>query len=108
MSGSFHRQPASSRLTCKRKSKDAEALAEATNDPMAVGAGAILTGNELFWRLTTKHYWKSGSRVPDIPQRGYQLIQTIIRNDKIDGVEIDRNLTKNDNFDGSVLWLSTS
>jgi hypothetical protein len=27
-----------------------------------VGAGVILTGNELFWRLTTKHYWKSGSR----------------------------------------------
>jgi hypothetical protein len=48
--------------------------------------------------LTTKHYWKSGSRVPDIPHRGYQLIQTIIRNDKIDGVAIDRNLTKNDNF----------
>ena len=48
-----------------------------------VGAGAILTGSELFWRLTTKHYWKSGSRVPDIPHRGYQLIQTIIRNDKI-------------------------
>jgi hypothetical protein len=73
-----------------------------------VGAKAILTGNELFWRLTTKHYWKSGSRVPDIPHRGYQLIQTIIRNDKIDGVAIDRNLTKNDNFGGSVLWLSAS
>ena len=73
-----------------------------------VGARAILTGNELFWRLTTKHYWKSGSRVPDIPHRGYQLIQTIIRNDKIDGVAIDRNLTKNDNFGGSVLWLSAS
>ena len=73
-----------------------------------VGARAILTGNELFWRLTTKHYWKSGSRVPDIPHRGYQLIQTIIRNDKIDGVAIDRNLTKNDNFGDSVLWLSAS
>jgi hypothetical protein len=73
-----------------------------------VGAGAILTGNELFWRLTTKHYWKSGSRVPDIPHRGYQLIQTIIRNDKIEGVAIDRNLTKTDNFGGSVLLLSTS
>ena len=73
-----------------------------------VGARAILTGNELFWRLRTKHYWRSGSRVPDVPHRGYQLIQTIIRNDKIDGVEIDRNLTKNDNFGGSVQWLSAS
>jgi len=34
--------------------------------------------------------------------------QSIIRNDKIDGVAIDRNLTKSDNFGGSVLWLSTS
>src|SRR6516165_3141441 len=34
-----------------------------------VGAKAILAGDELFWRLTTKHYWKSGSRVPDIPSR---------------------------------------
>ena len=73
-----------------------------------VGAGAILTGNELFWRLRTKHYWKSGSRVPDIPHRGYQLIQTIIRSDKIDGVAIDRNLTKNDDFGGTALWLSAS
>ena len=80
--------------------------------PLAVPApslgAAILTGNELFWRLTTKHYWKSGSSVPDIPHRGYQLIQSIIRNDKIDGVTIDRNLTKNDNFGGSVQWLSAS
>ena len=73
-----------------------------------VGAKASLTGNELFWRLTTKHYWKSGSRVPDIPNRGYQLVQSIIRHDKIDGVAIDRNLTKSDNFGGSALWLSTS
>ena len=36
------------------------------------------------------------------------IIQTIIRNDKIEGLAIDRDLTKNDNFGGSVLWLSTS
>jgi hypothetical protein len=34
--------------------------------------------------------------------------QTIIRNDKIDTVAIDRNLTKNDSFGSSALWLSTS
>ena len=71
-----------------------------------VGARAILTGDELFWRLTTKHYWKSGSRVPDIPHRGYQLIQKIIRHDTVGGVEIDRDLTQNDNFGQAVLWLS--
>jgi hypothetical protein len=29
------------------------------------------------------------------------------RNDKIEGVEIDRNLTLNDNFGQSVLWLAS-
>jgi hypothetical protein len=72
-----------------------------------IGARAILTGEEIFWRLRAKHFWKSGSRVPDIPHRGYQLIQKIIRHDKIDGVEIDRNLTVNDNFGQSVLWLAS-
>jgi hypothetical protein len=72
-----------------------------------IGARAILTGDEIFWRLRARHFWKSGSRVPDIPHRGYQLIQKIIRNDKIDGVEIDRNLTVNDNFEQSVLWLAS-
>ena len=47
-------------------------------------------------------------RIPDIPHRDYQLIQSTIRNDKIDGVAIDRDLTKSDNFGGSVLWLSMS
>ncbi|HEV7879435.1 DUF1906 domain-containing protein [Bradyrhizobium sp.] len=70
-----------------------------------VGARAILTGDELFWRLQTKHYWKSGSNVPPIPQRGYQLIQKIIKDDEVGGVEIDRNLTQNDAFGDAVQWL---
>jgi hypothetical protein len=71
-----------------------------------VGASAILTADELFWRLRTKHYWKSGSRVPPIPQRDYQMIQKIIKNDKMDGVSIDRDLTGTDNFGGAVQWLA--
>jgi hypothetical protein len=72
-----------------------------------IGARAILTSEEIFWRLRARHFWRSGSRVPDVPHRGYQLIQKIIRNDEIDGVEIDRNLTVNDNFGQSVLWLAS-
>jgi hypothetical protein len=72
-----------------------------------VGARAILTGDELFWRLQTTHYWKSGSNVPNIPQRGYQMIQKIIANDTVGGVEIDRNLTQTDGFGGAVQWLAT-
>jgi hypothetical protein len=72
-----------------------------------IGASAILTGEEMFWRLQTKHYWKSGSNVPNIPQRGYQMIQKIIANDKVGGVSIDRNLTQTDAFGDTVQLLAT-
>ncbi|MEA2818392.1 MAG: hypothetical protein QOJ86_396 [Bradyrhizobium sp.] len=71
-----------------------------------IGASAILTGDEMFWRLQTKHYWKSGSNVPNIPQRGYQMIQKIIANDKVGGVSIDRNLTQTDAFGDTVQLLA--
>ena len=58
-----------------------------------VGASAILSGDQLFFNLRTKHYWKSGSAVPDIPHRGYQMIQRIVPGDSVAGVLIDRNLT---------------
>jgi hypothetical protein len=65
-----------------------------------VGANAILDGEELYFNLKTKHYWKSGSRVPDIAHRGYQMTQFIRAG------HIDRNVTKNDNFGGTVMWLT--
>ena len=71
-----------------------------------IGARAVLTSEEIFWRLQTTHFWRSGSKVPDIPHRGYQMIQKIIKGDKIGSIEIDRNLTVTDNFGQSVLWLS--
>ncbi len=39
-----------------------------------VGGGALLSGEQLY-SLPFEHYWRSQSRVPDIPNRGYQLIQ---------------------------------
>jgi hypothetical protein len=71
-----------------------------------VGANSILTGDELYLRLKTKHYWKSGSSVPDIPHRGYCMVQHITPNDKVGGVEIDRNVTFVDAF-GSAPMLVT-
>lgn len=65
-----------------------------------VGANAILSGDELYWDLKTTHYWKSGSTVPDIPHRGYQMVQTIKAG------QIDRNVTKDDSFGNAVLWLT--
>lgn len=71
-----------------------------------VGADCVLDGNELFWRLRTRHYWRSGSLVPDVEQRGYQLIQRITSaQDIVNGIEIDRDLTQVDALGDNVLWL---
>ena len=72
-----------------------------------VGAEAILTGDELFWRLKTNHYWRSASRVPPIPHRGYQMFQALAPS-PVPGISIDRNVTKDDGFGDSVFWLSPS
>ncbi|HZP20960.1 MAG TPA: glycoside hydrolase domain-containing protein [Bauldia sp.] len=71
-----------------------------------VGGDAQLSGDELFFRLTTRHYWKSGSRVPEVAHRGYQMFQTIAPGDRIAGVEIDRNVTRADRLGGRVSWLA--
>jgi L,D-transpeptidase catalytic domain/Rv2525c-like, glycoside hydrolase-like domain len=63
-----------------------------------VGANSRLSGEDLYLRLKTKHYWKSGSNVPDIPHRGYCMVQHIRAGDKVGGVEIDRNVTFVDAF----------
>ena len=64
-----------------------------------VGDRAILTGTELFLKLKTRHYWKSGSAVPDIPHRGYQMTQ-------YSDHDFDRDVTANDRLGGAVLWLA--
>jgi glycoside hydrolase-like protein len=69
-----------------------------------VGAAAILDGDELYWDLSCQHYWKSGSAVPDVTVRGYQLFQRI----PPDGGDIDQDATKTDQLGGSVLWLTRS
>jgi len=69
-----------------------------------VGPQAVLNGHDLFFRLKTKHYWKSGSRVPNVENRGYQMIQSLPHD--VAGVNIDSDVTKNDNFGDAVIWLA--
>lgn len=68
-----------------------------------VGANCILNGNQLY-DLKFQHYWKSLSNVPSVPQRGYQLIQSLEQS-LIDGLSIDNDLTQNDEKGDSMLWL---
>jgi hypothetical protein len=72
-----------------------------------VGANCRLDGDALYWRLRTRHYWRSGSRVPDLPHRGYQMVQRIARTpDLVSGIDIDRNVTGTDAFGDTVTWLA--
>jgi hypothetical protein len=72
-----------------------------------VGANCRLAGDALYWRLRTRHYWRSGSRVPDLPHRGYQMVQRIARApDLVAGIDIDRNVTCTDAFGDTVTWLA--
>jgi hypothetical protein len=73
-----------------------------------IGAAPILTADQLYWDLKTKHYWKGGSSakagVPDdIPPRGYQMIQRI-QNPNTPS-EFDSNVTQTDAFGGGVMWI---
>lgn len=69
-----------------------------------VGANAILNGEALFDRLKFSHYWKSLSTVPNIPIRGYQMIQ---RNQHVEnGISICEDLTQTDLLEGTVIWLA--
>jgi len=68
-----------------------------------VGSGAILSADQLYWRLRVQHYWHSGSVVPEVEHRGYQLFQRIAQNDAPFGVPIDRNVAKPDAFGDSAL-----
>jgi len=71
-----------------------------------VGAGALLTSQQLY-NLPFQHYWRSQSRVPDIPNRGYQVIQ-LGPSIRVNGVWIDLDVALNDNEGGAAQWLRVS
>ncbi len=68
-----------------------------------VGSAAILTGQQLY-SLSFQHYWRSQSKVPDIPTRGYQLVQ-LYPSITINGVGIDVDIAQNDGAGGQAQWL---
>lgn len=70
-----------------------------------VGDSIVVSPDDLYWNIRTKHYWKSGSKVPDIPNRGYQMIQRIPPNAD-DATNVDTDFTQNDSFGDAVQWLT--
>jgi hypothetical protein len=68
-----------------------------------VGANAVLDGEQLY-SLKFQHYWKSMSRVPVLPERGYQMVQSLVP-ESVNGIGIDRDVTHTDEKGGQALWL---
>jgi hypothetical protein len=71
-----------------------------------VGANAILNGQQLY-DLPFEHYWQSCSQVPAIPNRGYQMVQTLVQ-EPVNGIGIDRDTTQTDEKGGQALWLAAN
>lgn len=69
-----------------------------------VGANCGLSGSQLYSYLKFQHYWKSLSTVPDIPNRGYQMVQGYV-SQPVNGVGIDSDVTQNDTQGCAQLWL---
>jgi len=68
-----------------------------------VGAGTLLTGQQLY-DLPFQHYWRSQSRVPEIPNRGYQVLQ-LFPSIEANGVSIDLDVAQTDQEGGAAQWL---
>jgi len=68
-----------------------------------VGANCILDGQQIY-DMKYQHYWKSLSRVPVLPARGYQMIQTLVP-EPVNGIGIDQDVTQTDAEGGQALWL---
>lgn len=68
-----------------------------------VGAGTLLTGQQLF-DLPFQHYWRSSSSVPDIPNRGYQLVQ-FSPPIQVNGISVDLDVALPDSRGDAATWL---
>jgi len=68
-----------------------------------VGYATQLSGDQLYG-LSFQHYWKSQSTVPDIPNRGYQMIQ-FLPSVTANGMAIDMDITVSDEKGGQAVWL---
>jgi hypothetical protein len=68
-----------------------------------VGSEALLNGRQLY-DLPFQHYWRSQSQVPDIPHRGYQVVQ-LSPPIQLNGVRIDFDVAVNDGQGGAAQWL---
>jgi hypothetical protein len=68
-----------------------------------VGCDRKLTGDQLR-DLSLQHYWRWQSSVPEIPHRGYQLIQ-LFSSISASGIAVDLDVTQTDLKGSKAQWL---
>ena len=73
-----------------------------------IGSKSKLTGSQLYYNLKFQHYWKSGSTVPDVAVRGYQMIQPLPLDIKVNGILIDKDTIATDKKGGQPQWVITN
>ncbi len=69
-----------------------------------VGFNTWLTGDQLYGKLKFQLYWKSFSNVPDIPNRGYSIVQK--RQIIINGIALDPDEMYPDKKGNSPIFMS--
>ena len=69
-----------------------------------VGADCGLTGEQL-WNLSVTRYWKSASDVPDVPNRGYCMVQSLVPY-PVAGISIDKDEVQQDNLGGLPVGMA--
>ena len=71
-----------------------------------IGASCGLTQDQLDNELPFAYYWRSGSNVPDLPNHGYCMVQTIDSHYVIDGVSYDLDTIVDDRNSKPPVWAT--
>ena len=70
-----------------------------------VGFDTRLSGEQLYYDLKFKHYWRSQSEVPQVAVRSYQMLQGPTITMSGTSLQIDPDTTYIDNENGQPIWL---
>ncbi|TCW87339.1 hypothetical protein C5O80_05325 [Burkholderia sp. SRS-46] len=54
-----------------------------------IGFDSRLTSDQLYFQLTTQHYWRGASNVPDVAFRGYQIYQRVVTDAAGNELDVD-------------------
>jgi hypothetical protein len=68
-----------------------------------VGFNMWLTDDELYSKLKFQHYWRSGSNVPDVTKRGYEMFQKEWLT--VNGIQIDTNEATGDRLGNMPVFM---